>query len=334
MCGQRSSSLVTGGRSEGGEQSGDRHTELYWKALSAVVYLPTSGGAGVFPQTAPLLKAPALSVLLLLLTNLPVEDARAQDAALDERVAAVAAQLRRSWAADPSTASRPFPSIEMLPDRRAVTSACRSSEAMDGPDRAASYCPSSGSVLLDRALLTRKLYRDRTISHSNWPITYWVGTALAESLVPPAGSLSPSPPAAVSLLTNCVAGVLIGATPGQTPPADVPIRLAPALGAYGASQADRMGTRSQRGYAFLTGFGATEASCTDADMQALAVGRVSDPDVLMAIENIPDDLRAKSSLFAAVNSNCRPRPAAPCPRRIQHISSSAVSPAGSPLRPR
>ncbi len=262
----------------------------------------------------------------LLLASWPQAPAGAQPAPLDARVAALVEKLKAAWAADPATASQPFPSIDLLPEGQSVASACRSTEATPGPERPGRYCPTSGSLLLDQTLLTRMLEKAKTTNlMEDWLISYWIGVALAERLL--ASTASPSQ-ASANLQANCLAGVLIGAAPALTPPESADYRLLPALVAYTTSQAERMGTRSQRGYAFLTGFGATESSCSKSDMQALAMDRVRDPAVLEEIVKIPLLLRAKSDLARALNSSCRPKPSAPCPRRIPSLTAQAVKPQG------
>jgi hypothetical protein len=162
----------------------------------------------------------------------------------------------------------------------------------------------------------------RVKTHGDWATVYWVGTGLAESLLSRFERPSALPPAAANLQANCVAGVLIGAIPGRKPPSQEEKPLAPALMAYAASQTARMGTRSQRAYALLTGFGATGATCSDGDMMALARGSVPDPATLAQLEQIKDE-RASSSLLAVIGSRCRPRANAPCPRRIVPVSAAA-----------
>jgi len=78
-----------------------------------------------------------------------------------------------------------------------------------------------------------------------------------------------------------------------------------------------VGTASQRGYALLTGLGATATpSCGAGDMAALVRGAVPDPALLAKLNQMPPPERGYSSLLGAFNSQCRPLPQRPCPRSL------------------
>lgn len=235
---------------------------------------------------------------------------------LDAAAQRTSSLLRQSWSSDPSTASLPFPSVDLLPAGTGALKACSGSASANDQGSAGIYCTGNGRVLLDRNLLEL-----RVKSYGDSAIAYWIATGLAEGFLSRRSDASSLTPAAANLQANCLAGVLIAAAPGQMD-AELKKQLGPALSAYSTSQAARMGSRPQRAYALLTGFGATEASCSDADMMALANGRVPDPDVLAGLEQIKEQ-RASSSLMAVIGSSCRPRPNAPCPRRIAGVKVSA-----------
>lgn len=242
--------------------------------------------------------------------GLPPLATRVHAADLASDVQRTAQQLRQSWSADPATASLPFPSIELLPAGVGLQKACGGTAPVEVPGRVSAWCRGSNRVVLDPSLLAL-----RVKTHGDWALAYWIGTALAESVLSRQNGAAALSPAAANLQANCVGGVLIAAVPGRKPPAQEEKPLGPALVAYGASQTTRMGTRPQRAYALLTGFGATGASCSDGDMTALANGTVPDPATLAQLEQMRDE-RASSSLMAVIGSRCRPRANAPCPRRI------------------
>lgn len=242
--------------------------------------------------------------------GLPPLATRVHAADLASDVQRTARQLRQSWSADPATASLPFPSIELLPAGVGLQKACGGTAPVEVPGRVSAWCRGSNRVVLDPSLLAL-----RVKTHGDWALAYWIGTALAESVLSRQNGAAALSPAAANLQANCVGGVLIAAVPGRKPPAQEEKPLGPALVAYGASQTTRMGTRPQRAYALLTGFGATGASCSDGDMTALANGTVPDPATLAQLEQMRDE-RASSSLMAVIGSRCRPRANAPCPRRI------------------
>jgi hypothetical protein len=228
---------------------------------------------------------------------------------LDKSVQRWAKQLHHSWSSDPSTASLPFPHIDLLPAGTGVLQACSGSQATDDPGSVGIFCPSSARVLLNRTILALRFKKD-----DDSAIPYWIATALAESFLNWQSGTPSHSQAAANLQANCLAGVLIAAAPEQKL-ADPRKQVWPALAAYNRYYNKRTGTPPQRAYALLTGFGATEASCSDVDMTALASGRVPDPDVLDLLKQIKNE-RASDSVMAVLGSRCRPRPQASCPRRV------------------
>ena len=276
--------------------------------LPALAYLPLRVVVGVAGAMAVIAQLAGLEQL--------AASAYAAGDPLEASVQRTGRLMRESWSTDPSTASLPFPSIDLLPAGTGAQKACSDPAPTHDQGSVGIYCAGNARVLLDRNLLEL-----RVKSFGESAIAYWIATALAESLLSRRSDPSSLPPAAANLQANCLAGVFIGAAPSQMR-AEMKKQLGPALSAYSSYQADRMGTRPQRAYALLTGIGATKASCSDADMQALANGRVPDPVVLASLEQFKDQ-RASSSLLAVMGSSCRPRPQAPCPRRINGLKLSA-----------
>ncbi|PZV02184.1 MAG: hypothetical protein DCF23_12050 [Cyanobium sp.] len=170
-------------------------------------------------------------------------------------------------------------------------------------------------MLLDRDLLadvTRIPFRLGASSE----VSYWIAMALAERLLPAdEGTSQPTP--LRTLQANCLGGILLGASPDIQSTGDATPLLNTARAAYGDRYSSTVGTASQRGYAFLSGLGATgTTSCSSIEMAALAQSSVPDPALLQQIEQLPPPDRAHSSLMAAINSQCQPRPSKPCPRTI------------------
>ncbi|MBD2717776.1 hypothetical protein [Synechococcus sp. FACHB-909] len=237
-------------------------------------------------------------------------------AALDSVVGGIAAQLRRSWIADPGTASLPWPSIEVLPAGQTPGQVCPGDSVKDPAAGAvqspALYCAASGRVLLDRSRLAKESNR-----HGDWGVAYWLGVGLGQAILGQRAARL-QPPATANLQANCLAGVLIGGTSLQPRPQDPPRPdqlVAPANGAYGTAAAEQMGTRSQRSYALLTGLGMTElAGCSDGAMAQLARDQVPDPALLGALATGTD--RAAFNTMAVMNRRCRRLPNSPCPRRV------------------
>jgi hypothetical protein len=237
-------------------------------------------------------------------------------AALDSTVGGIAAQLRRSWIADPGTASLPWPAIDVLTADQTPGQACPGGSVADPAAGAvqspALYCAASGRVLLDRTRLAKAASR-----HGDWGVAYWLGVGLGQAILGQrAARLQPA--AATNLQANCLAGVLIGGTTLQPRPQDPakPDQLvAPANGAYATAAAEQMGTRSQRSYAWLTGLGMTElGGCSDGAMVELARDRVPDAALLSELATGTD--RAAFNTMAVMNRRCRTLPNSPCPRRV------------------
>ena len=262
--------------------------------------------------------------------------ASAAGADLGAAVAAASGALRQAWSADPSAKALPFPNVRLLPAGAAVQATCDPKAPPSRPAATAAWCASSAEVLIDRDLLataTTKL----SGPERNTVVTYWLATALAERLLPGAagsaaagsttgtagrqgggGAEGATGDAAAKVLrtlqANCLGGVLLGASSARPNGAANPLLVA-ARAAYGDRYSNAVGTASQRGYALLTGLGATAtASCSSEAMAALVQGNVPDPALLRKVEQLPPPERAHSSLMAAINSQCQPLPARPCPR--------------------
>lgn len=217
------------------------------------------------------------------------------DADLQMAVQASIGQLRTSWAADPSIARRPFPAVQLLSPGMNVSGACTPGAPASDPAPTAVYCPSRGAVLLDHDLLALA-YR----LHKKPAVAYWIAVGLVEHLQPPVASLRP---AAASLQTSCLAGVLLGASGSPLPnTADGWMRAA--ARAYGDSASTTVGTSSQRAWALLSGLGATDLDCSAAAMARLAADQVP----------IPADLGTRGPGSLGLEVACRQPPA--CPRRL------------------
>ncbi|MFN7901167.1 MAG: hypothetical protein ACK5N0_16180 [Synechococcaceae cyanobacterium] len=270
--------------------------------------------------------------LLVLVVLLAPTSVGAANPDLGTAVSAASSLLRQAWAADPSTASLPFPTVRLLPAGASVAATCDRQTAPRQPAATAAWCASSGEVLLDRDLLAEATAK--LSGPALQPVlTYWIATALAERLLalPATGApnsaanspaTSPAPKLLDTLQANCFGGVLLGASAARPSAAANPL-LEAARAAYGGRYSAAVGTASQRGYALLTGLGATAtASCSRDAMAALARGTVPDPALLRRIEQLPPPERAHSSLMAAISSQCQPLPSRPCPR----TTASARSP--------
>ncbi len=167
-------------------------------------------------------------------------------------------------------------------------------------------------MLLDRDLLAAAT-ATLTGPERRTVVTYWVAKGLAERLLP-APAAAAVPRALNTLQANCFAGELIGASPAR-PSGAANILLIAARAAYGDSHRAAVGSASERGYALLTGLGATATPfCSSDAMAALASGRVPDPDLLQRIQQLPPPDRAYSNLLDTINSQCQPQPSRPCPR--------------------
>ena len=266
------------------------------------------------------------ALLALLLT--PVASSAATPD-LATSVANASSQLRLAWAADPSSASLPFPRVRLLPAGASVEQACNPKAPARRPAPTARYCAASGQVLLDRDLLA-DAYGKAPASQGGAIVTYWIATALAERLQPggeggtatPAASTAAATTAAASTLqANCIAGVLLGTRAARQASFNAMPLLSAARGAYGERYGAVVGSASQRGYALLSGLGATASSCSRGDMLALAQGTVPDPARLREIEQLPPPERAFGSLSAAVNSQCQASGQRTCPRRLASAAS-------------
>jgi hypothetical protein len=234
---------------------------------------------------------------------------------LSAAVTAATAELRQGWSADPTTAALPFPSVRLLPPDASVQGTCNPKAPARVPAPRAAYCASSGEVLLARGLL-EKPYGQTKPPMGRALVTYWIATALAERLLPAAPEGAGSDPLRI-LQATCRGGVLLGASPARKSFPDATPLLIAARSAYGDRYAAAVGSASQRGYALLTGLGATAtSSCDAAEMAALVKGAVPDRALLATIEQLPPPERAYGSLLGAINSQCRPLlPKRPCPRK-------------------
>jgi|688.fasta_scaffold217985_3 hypothetical protein len=223
---------------------------------------------------------------------------------LQAQLASVAGELRSGWLSDPTTRSIPFPSLRVVSDPAAQQAACPQPDAAIPLPRPVRYCANSSEILINRSWL------ETDASAGAWPRRYWIALALTEAL-PQLKNRKVAEPVA-NLQHNCLAGVLLAGS-GLTQQAESAAVIAPAITAYSISRNALAGTPSQRGYALLTGLGATALSCSYQDMLALSDNKVPDPDLLKAAAEVR---RSSSSLMAVLNSQCRPRPSASCPRRL------------------
>ena len=270
--------------------------------------------AGPFFRSRPA-ALPLQGALLALLLAPASGAAPASAADLSAAVTAATADLRQGWSADPTTAALPFPSVRLLPRDASVQGTCNPKAPARVPAPTAAYCASSGEVLLDRDLLA-DAYGQAKPPQGRALVTYWIATALAERLLP-----APTDGAGSDVLpilqATCRGGVLLGASPARKAFPDATPLLIAARSAYGDRYATAVGSASQRGYALLTGLGATGTStCDAAAMAALVKGAVPDRALLATIEQLPPPERAYGSLLGAINSQCKPLlPKRPCPRK-------------------
>lgn len=236
-------------------------------------------------------------------------------------VSEATAQLRQAWAADSTTAALPFPAVRLLPRGASVDGVCTPAAPPRRPAPLAGDCAANGEVLVDQDLLADAT-EGASAPRARAVASYWIATALAERLLPPAEG-GPAPKALATLQANCLGGVLLGARPALSAAADGTPLLTAARTAYGDRYSTVVGSGSQRGYALLSGLGATASGCSSAEMAALAKGTVTDPARLAQIEALPPPERAYTSLMGAINSQCQPLPKKPCPRRIASMRSSS-----------
>jgi hypothetical protein len=264
------------------------------------------------------LAAIPLQVAVLALLLAPATAAApvaASGVVLGAAVTAATGQLRQAWAADPTTAALPFPSVRLLQPRASVAGTCNPTAPFHRPAATAAYCATTGEVLLDQDLLA-DAYGIAQPSQGRWLVSYWIAIGLAERLLPTVSG-GTAGAALRTLQAACQAGVLLGASPARQAASDATPLLIATRGAYGDRYREAVGTAGQRGYALLTGLGATATPfCDAADMAALVRGAVPDPALLAKIEQLPPPERAHSSLLGAINSQCRPLPKRQCPRNV------------------
>ncbi|QPN56631.1 hypothetical protein I1E95_16530 [Synechococcus sp. CBW1107] len=230
-------------------------------------------------------------------------------AALEVAVETVSGALRQAWNGDPATAALPWPTLRLVPSGSGVLASCPSAGGAS-TDTSALFCEATGELLLDAKGLSSEQER-----YGSWGLAYWIATGLGQFFLARQNSGSASPGPAVNLQAVCLAGVLLDSSPGLTPrtPAQ---KLSPARSAYGSVDASLQGTRSQRAYALLSGFGATASPCTATAMEGLAADRVGDPKLLGEVGEDPGN-RALSSVSDTLNMTCR-KPLR-CPRRIREV---------------
>jgi hypothetical protein len=243
------------------------------------------------------------------------QPAAASGADLSVAVTAATGQLRQAWAADPTTAALPFPRVRLLQPGASVAGTCNPKAPPPRPAATAAYCASSDEVVLDQDLLA-DAYGKAPSSQGRLLVSYWIAIGLAERLLPMAADGAASP-ALRTLQATCQGGVLLGASPARQASSDATPLLFAARAAYGDRYREAVGTASQRGYALLTGLGATATpSCGASDMAALVRGEVPDPALLAKVDQLPPPERGFSSLLGAFNSQCRPLPKRHCPRSV------------------
>lgn len=234
---------------------------------------------------------------------------------LNADVEASTAQLRRAWAADPSTASLPFPQVVLLPSGMDANGACTPGAAARRPAPRAMACSARNQVLLQHDLLANA-YND----YKSPAVSYWIAVGLAELIQPEDVSLSS---AAANLQANCLAGVLLGAG-AQESSATIRDTVVKAAGrAYGDGVHSAVGTTEQRAYAVLSGYGGTPSGCSSAEMASLSRGEVPEP---AKLSTLAAKLRGNTDFEEAYTSQCRSQPQRPCPRPI---ASSLQPPKGS-----
>lgn len=226
----------------------------------------------------------------------------------------VTALLQQAWAADSTAAVLPFPRVRLLNPGASVDRACSPEAPPRQPVPLASYCAANDEVLVDQDLMATAT-QEASPAKARAVAAYWIATALAEHLLAALG-VAPLPKPLTTLQANCLGGTLLGAKPSQFSSSEITALFAAARAAYGDSARVVVGSASQRGYALLSGLGATASDCSSADMAALVNGTVPDPRLLMQIRQLPPPSRAYSSLMGAINSQCQPLPNRPCPRRI------------------
>ncbi|MCP9850978.1 hypothetical protein [Cyanobium sp. Morenito 9A2] len=232
---------------------------------------------------------------------------------LEASVQDVGGRLRQAWTSDPATASLAWPSLRLVASGGGLLASCPSAPGAS-TDTTALYCPASGELLLDGKGMGGEQER-----YGAWGLAYWIATGLGQAfLARQRAGTAPEGPAR-NLQAVCLAGVLLDSSPGLRPSTPAQ-KLSPARTAYGSADAALQGTRSQRAYALLSGFGATASPCTAAAMDGLANDRVSDPKLLAEVGVDPGN-RALSSVSNAPIASCR-KPLR-CPRRVGEVFSAA-----------
>jgi hypothetical protein len=210
-----------------------------------------------------------LPFALLPITGMQVSEARAETfGAAAERISG---ELKQVWSSDPLTRGLSYPMLQVLAaDVRALELCPEARRAGASPSTSALYCPSSGKVLLDRKWLEGDVERD-----GDWPLAYWIATALAEAIRQ--GEALPGPAltgAAANLQATCMAGLLLHQSPSLWP-SEGKGWDTPAFKAYSSAEKGTQGTPAQRSYAFLSGMGSTASSCSSKAMAALVEGAVN-----------------------------------------------------------
>lgn len=220
------------------------------------------------------------------------------------QLTSVAGELRSGWLSDPTSRSIPFPSLRLVSDPAALQAACEQATWAASLPMPVRYCANSSEILINRSWLKNDP------GAGAWPLRYWVALALTQALSDLKDGRAAGPVA--NLQRNCLAGVILAGS-GLTQREQSSAVILPAITAHSVPRNALAGTPGQRGYALLTGLGATALSCSYQDMLALSENKVPDPNVLKAAAELR---RSSSSLMAVLNSQCRPRPAASCPRRL------------------
>ena len=98
---------------------------------------------------------------------------------LNAVVQASSAQLRRAWAADPGTASLPFPQVVLLPPGVVASGACSPGAPARKPTPRALACVARNQVLLQHGLMAT------AFNDYNTPaVTYWIAVGHAHQVKP------------------------------------------------------------------------------------------------------------------------------------------------------
>ena len=225
---------------------------------------------------------------------------------LEPALTQVSRQLQRAWRGDPLTARLPPPRPLLLPAARTIAQECPGT-AGSAAEAPATFCPATGTVLLDRTTVenTFDIYQQGGVA-------FWLALGLAQAVPLQRAEAADQavPPAATSLQRLCLAGTLLGAMPAADPAAHRRIlqqAVKTARVAYAPSLAPVVGTPGQRAYALLSGTGGTRFTCSAAHMRQLAAGTVPDPELI-------ERLTANRDPSVGIESFCRQPPA--CPRRL------------------